>query len=266
MVRHLLLGILALAACQSLPTPPAASGRRSDFTDPSPAVIGETFTLDSKILGERRVITVYLPPGYAKDPAARFPVLYMPDGGLGEDFPHVAGSVDVSIKTAVIRPVLVVGIENIDRKQDLTAGADRFRAFLRDELKPHIARRYRTTAESGIIGESLAGLFVLETFVLEPTLFDRYLASSPSVWWNERYLVTLAHEKLAWWSAGPKALYVATSDEVELEQEPVQILVDALRIHAPPGVTWVHDAMPDEHHGTIYPRAALRGIRLLFAP
>jgi enterochelin esterase-like enzyme len=118
---------------------------------------------------------------------------------MTEDFPHVVGSVDVSIKNAVIRPIIVVGVQNTERRRDLVAatvvaeereaaphagGADRFRAFLRDELRPAIAARYRTSAETAIIGESLAGLFALETFVVEPTLFDAYIAVDPSVWWN----------------------------------------------------------------------------------
>jgi len=57
------------------------------------------------------VINVYLPSGYAAG-AERYPVLYLPDGGLAEDFPQISGLVDVSIKNGVIRPVIVVGIEN----------------------------------------------------------------------------------------------------------------------------------------------------------
>lgn len=57
------------------------------------------------------MINVYLPPGYAAG-AERYPVLYLPDGGLAEDFPQISGLVDVSIKNGVIRPVIVVGIEN----------------------------------------------------------------------------------------------------------------------------------------------------------
>jgi hypothetical protein len=30
-------------------------------------------------------------------------------------------------------------------------------------------------------------------------------------------------------------------------------------------VAWTFESMPDEQHGTIYPRAALRGIRKVFA-
>ncbi|MBA3503167.1 MAG: alpha/beta hydrolase, partial [Deltaproteobacteria bacterium] len=219
----------------------------------------------------------YVPPEYAKS-TERYPVLYMPDGGMAEDFPHVVGAVDVSIKNAVIRPVIVVGIENTERRRDLVGpttvpdeqqaaphagGADKFRAFLRDELKPEIARRYRTSAESAIIGESLAGLFVVETFVVEPGLFDAYIAADPSLWWNGQTLVRDAGARLAWWTAGPKRLYIATADHPPM-LEAVATLVTQLRIYAPP-VTWIHDAMPDEQHHTIYPRAALRGIRATFA-
>jgi len=273
----LLVSAIVGSACTHAPgTAPAAPA--APAATRVPAAIGETLVLESKLLGERRVINVYVPPGYATS-SARYPVLYMPDGGLAEDFPHVVGSVDVSIKNAVIRPVIVVGIENTVRRRDLVGpsqvasdleiapnagGADRFRAFLRDELKPMIAATYRTTAESAIIGESLAGLFVVETFVNEPTLFDGYIAASPSVWWNEQALVRSASVRLAWWTAGPKSVYLATADE-EGMQEGVEILTTALHIQVPAGVTWRYEPMPDEQHGTIFPRAALRGIRWLFA-
>ncbi len=268
MHAHAFVGLALVASCTAAP---AASPH------PAVAAIGETFTIDSKVLGERRVINVYLPPGYATA-TARYPVLYMPDGGMAEDFPHVVGSVDVSIKNAVVRPMIVVGVENTERRRDLVGptdvpeeravaphagGADRFRAFLRDELKPWINARYRTTTESALIGESLAGLFVVETFVVDPTLFDGYIAADPSVWWNGRAVVRDVNAHLAAWSAGAKSLYVATADEKEM-QDGVAIVTTALRIYAPAGVTWVYEPMPDEHHDTIFPTAALHGIRAVF--
>jgi len=99
--------------------------------------------------------------------------------------------------------------------------------------------------------------------VLEPTLFDSYIACDPSVWWNEQALVRAAGSQFVGWTAGPKALYIATA-EPEM-QEGIEVLTTALRIQAPPGVTWTYEPMPGEHHHTIFPVAALRGIRTLFA-
>ena len=265
------VAVAALVGC-SRPRPQVPTA-----APPKLAALGETFTIDSKVLGERRVINVYVPPDYAKS-TTRYPVLYMPDGGMAEDFPHVVGSVDVSIKNAVIRPLIVVGIENTERRRDLAGptvvaeeqkiaphagGADRFRTFLRDELKPLIAARYRTTAESAIIGESLAGLFVVETFLLEPTLFDGYIAADPSVWWNEQHLVRDEGVRLAWWTTGAKQLYVATADDAETQQA-IAYLLRLLESYKPEGVTWTYEPMPHEQHSTTFPTAALHGIRTLF--
>lgn len=90
-----LLAIALVAAC-TRPAPPPAP------VAVAVAAIGETFTLDSKILGERRVINVYVPPGDAGS-AVRFPVLYMPDGGMKEDFPH-ASQHDLSDRGAARHP------------------------------------------------------------------------------------------------------------------------------------------------------------------
>src|SRR5689334_23246522 len=144
----------------------------------SPLVIGDTFTIDSKIVNETRRINVYLPPAYYESTTTRLPVLYMPDGGMAEDFLHVAGLVQVSVGNATMRPFLLVGIENTQRRRDMTGptevesdkkiaprvgGSAEFRTFIRNELMPEIKKRYRTTSETAIVGESLAGLFVVET-------------------------------------------------------------------------------------------------------
>src|SRR5690606_29202077 len=132
----------------------------------------------SAVLGETRRINVYAP--VPATPEAPLPVLYMPDGGIDEDFLHVAGLVQVSTMNGTMRPFLLVGIANTQRRRDLTGpteneedrqiapvvgGSAAFRRFIRDELIPAIDARYATTGERAIVGESLAGLFVVETFL-----------------------------------------------------------------------------------------------------
>jgi predicted alpha/beta superfamily hydrolase len=249
-------------------------------TAPTPLAIGQTFTLPSVALHETRRINVYVPPGYADSAAVRLPVLYMPDGGVGEDFLHVAGLVQVLTGNGTMRPFILVGIENTARRRDLTGpttsaedrkiapqvgGSAAFRQFIRTELMPQIRQRYRTSAETAIIGESLAGLFVLETFLQEPDLFDTYVAFDPSLWWNKGWLVDQAPAKLRAYAGPPKTLYVASSsDDAQMSES--RRLEPALKAAAKPTLRWYYKPMPQETHATIYHPAALQALRVVFAP
>lgn len=245
---------------------------------PSPLAIGETFTLDSKVLGEVRRINVFMPTVWGTPPEGPVPILYMPDGGLAEDFLHIAGLLQVSVSNGTIRPFLLVGIENTQRRRDLTGptadpedrkiapvvgGSAAFRRFIRTELIPAIRGRYSTTDESAIVGESLAGLFVVETLLTEPDLFDTYIAFDPSLWWNGGALVDEAKDRLA--AAAGRTLYFASSSEPGITAQ-AQRLAEQLAAHAPAGLGWHYEAMPEETHGTIYLPAALRAFRTVFRP
>lgn len=247
---------------------------------PAPLVVGDSFTIDSKLLSEARRINVYMPPGYAESRDARVPVLYMPDGGLAEDFLHVAGLVQVSVGNGTMRPFLLVGIENTQRRRDMTGpteneqdkkiaprvgGSQAFRRFIRDELMPRVRERYRTTNETAIVGESLAGLFVVETFLLQPELFDTYVAIDPSLWWNTEELVKNAAKRLGSRPNMKKTLYLASSDEKGIT-EPTRRFAEVLRKNAPSLVQWHYEQMPEEKHSTIYHPAALKAFRAVFDP
>jgi predicted alpha/beta superfamily hydrolase len=245
-----------------------------------PLIIGDTFTMESRAVGETRLINVYLPPGYSESPASRFPVLYMPDGGMAEDFLHIAGLVQISVINGTMRPFLLVGIENTQRRRDMTGpteneddkkiapkvgGSSSFRIFIRNELMPEIKRRYRTTSETAIVGESLAGLFVIETFLLEPDIFDTYIAIDPSLWWNNEKLVNGAAEKLRARPGLAKTLYIASSNEKGIVAV-TDRFAGILKTSAPSSVRWRYNPMPDEAHSTIYHPAALYAFRDVFKP
>jgi predicted alpha/beta superfamily hydrolase len=225
----------------------------------------DTFTVASRILGEPRLINVYAPQAYRASTTTRLPVLYMPDGGLDEDFPHVVNTVDSLIARGVIRPVIVVGIPNTQRRRDLTGptriksdsaiaprigGSAAFRRFIRDELMPAVRARYRVTNERSIVGESLAGLFIVETFLLEPTLFDHYIAFDPSLWWNKGALVDAAPARLAAFDQSARSLYIAASKD-DIDSETTRFAM-ALRAALPRGLTYVFIPRPDQTHATIF--------------
>lgn len=245
-----------------------------------PLVLGETFTVESRALGETRRINVWMPPKWAQPPDGRVPVIYMPDGGIQEDFPHVAGLLHVLIGNGGMRPFMLVGIENTQRRRDLTGpttvesdrkiapvvgGSAAFRAFLRDELKPLVAQRYAVTSESGIIGESLAGLFVVETLVMEPQLFDHYLAFDPSLWWNAERLTPVAAARLPEWRGPRKQMAVVFSSEPS-GVEAAERFRAALAGADSSVLKWTMTTMSAETHATIYHPAALATLRQLLAP
>jgi hypothetical protein len=261
-------------------TPALAQYDRVNASPAEPLTFGQTFTIGSRVLDETRRINVWLPPVYADSSGIRLPVLYMPDGGMAEDFLHVAGLMQISILNGTMRPFLLVGIENTQRRRDMTGptrvandstiapmvgGSAAFRRFIRDELMPIVNERYRTTAETAIVGESLAGLFIVETFFLEPDLFDTYIAFDPSLWWNDARLVKDAPEALRRMDRRERTLYLASSSEPELADLAKQ-LVAALAMHAPLTLAWTYTPMPAETHATIYDPAAMIAFRKVFAP
>ena len=258
--------------------PPSAAPNATPIAaDPIPA--HDTFTVASRALGEARLVNVHAPSGYQASSAARFPVLYMPDGGLDEDFPHVVNTVDSLIALGAIRPVIVVGIPNTERRRDLTGptrvatdsaiakhvgGSAAFRRFLRDELVPAVRARYRTTEERAIVGESLAGLFVVETFLREPSLFTHYVALDPSVWWDRGALVDSAAARLTAFDRAPRTLYLATSLEPSTAVGTAR-LAALLQAAPPAGLQWTYEPRPDLTHATIFrgvgPAALARALR-----
>ena len=278
MLRHGFAALCVLVVSLVAPVVPASAQATSSAAQP--LAIGETFTIDSKVMAETRRINVYLPAAYHARADAKLPVLYMPDGGIAEDFLHVAGLMQVSMANGTMRPFMLVGIENTQRRRDMTGptdvasdrkiapvvgGSATFRAFIRDELMPEIARRYRTTGETAIVGESAAGLFIMETLVLAPEMFDAYIAIDPSLWWNDRALAKGFGAFLEA-NAGLKArLFISHSGEPSIA-DVVKTLPAMLEISAPKGLGWHYLPLPEETHATVYHPSALRAFRLLFAP
>ena len=178
--------------------PAMAQDAAPNVLESAPITIGTTHFLEYAP-GDLREVNVYLPDGYA-DGEASYPVLYLIDGGLDQDFLHVAGTAALNAMWGRSAPVIVVGIQTVDRRAELigskgnaeersqfptAGGSAAFRAFLRDKVKPHVEANYRTNGADAVMGESLAGLFIAETWLREPELFDQFAAIDPSLWWND---------------------------------------------------------------------------------
>ena len=169
----------------------------------------------SRILGNRRDVLVYLPPGYSRFRRRRYPVLYLHDGQNVFDaataFAGVEWSVDETaerlIRKEAIEPLIVVAVANMGedrineyaptpgvidargkRKKRSRGLARLYGEFLIEELKPFIDRKYLTQREpelTGLGGSSLGGLVTLAIGILFPQAFTRLIVMSPSIWWDD---------------------------------------------------------------------------------
>jgi predicted alpha/beta superfamily hydrolase len=169
----------------------------------------------SKVLGNRRDVLVYLPPGYRRFSRQRYSVLYLHDGqnvfDAATSFSGIEWGVDETaerlIRKKLIEPLIIVAIANtgedriheyaptggvIDakakRKKRSRGLARQYGQFLIEELKPYIDKKYRTKREAeftGLGGSSLGGLVTLAIGILFPDAFNRLIVMSPSIWWDD---------------------------------------------------------------------------------
>lgn len=142
-------------------------------------------------------------------------------------------------------------------------GGDAFLAFINDEVKPFIAARYPEAdlSDTTLVGHSLAGLLVMHALLSDPDAFQRYVASSPSLWWDDGVLLSDAD------AVGdvPARLFISFGGLEPAGQmlEP-GARMDALLREAGPGLDYAYEVFSGENHGSVIPIAFSRGLRAVF--
>lgn len=239
--------------------------------------IGVIETINSEILAEERVVNLYLPEGYSKSVDKRYPVIYLLDGSVNEDFLHVAGLVQFLTMYKLMPESILVGIANVDRKRDFThstniqklkqavptsGGSNRFIDFLKLELLPYIAKRYRTDeSHKTIIGQSLGGLAASEILLKHSQTFDQFIIVSPSLWWDDQSLInSSSRPKLQ----SRQKFVLAIGEEGDEMQEVFDKLVTKLRASVHPDSRWTQFKLPKETHATVLHRSLYQAFEFLY--
>lgn len=189
--------------------------------------IGVPGSLYSEILKEERPYWIHLPESYTDSSGIAYPVIYLLDGEQ-----HLGGLAALQAYYNYFRfpEMIVVGISNAEnRTRDLTptivssrngaavdasGGADKFRAFLSEELIPHIDAIYATTPHRVLVGHSFGGLFVMDTLLENPSLFTNYIALDPSLDWDQGHWIKESLAKLPEMRLDGHSLFVAISNEI----------------------------------------------------
>lgn len=184
-----------------------------------PAEQVQRYVLAAPDGGPEYRVSVWAPPA-GRPPAAGYPVIYMLDGNAV--FESLARTKSALAPGATLQAVVVgIGYDDAERfnvtarSYDYTppspgadaprgsprdpdargwakpgGGADRFLAILQQRIQPLVERRYRIDANNRTLyGHSYGGLFALHVALSRPQAFRRYVAASPPIWWNGRFIL-----------------------------------------------------------------------------
>jgi len=232
---------------------------------------GEKIKISSAVLGEERVMSVYLPNGY-KQGTQKYPVLYLLDGRT--HFRHATSAVDYLSGRGVIPQMIVVAVHNIDRTRDFspvpdknrpnTGGAEKFLNFLSDELSKHIKKNYRVSDFTVLMGHSFGGTFASYALIAKPKLFDGYIAVSPYLMYADNHMVKESQSKLKAKYNKQKYFYMTVGNE-ENYFKPLDEFATAMKTKSANAIKFKYDKFMDENHGTTPYLSVFHGLKFVFS-
>ena len=237
--------------------------------------IGNVEKLYSNELAESRSLNIYLPLDF--DGSKQYPVIYLLDGSMDEDFVHVAGLLQFSNFPWLnyMPQAILVGIANVDRKRDFTypstdeeykekypttGGSAAFINFIEKELKPYINSKYPTNGTEMLIGQSLGGLLASEVLYKKPELFDHYFIVSPSLWYD--YLSLLDAEPAFTKDSYPQSVYIAVGNEGRVMKAVAKKLYKEVKKED--GIKTQFEYFKDEDHASILHEALYTGFKTYY--
>ena len=154
-------------------------------------------SLKKNLIGDtnRRAVTVYLPPGYSKNPRKRYPVVYLLHGFAADHRAFMAGvysnmdtrlSMDSLINAGLVKEMIVVtpnarnAFDGSFYANSITTG--NWEDFIYRDLVSFIDHRYRTIRNRsgrGIAGHSMGGYGALWIGMRHPETYSAIYALSP---------------------------------------------------------------------------------------
>lgn len=201
------LPLMLLLSC-SLANAQTPTPTTTPSSSPSPFQIERSavHTVESAKLRRSYDLYVKLPPGYEKPENSRrtYPVLYLTDGPY--TFQVASGVTRVPFNHGTFEDFILVGLSYahgddpvLSRERDLTplvdrrnkptptGGAPAYLEFIRDEAIPLIERTYRADPRRrSLAGQSYGGLFGIWVMFKQPELFQNYILTSASLWYNQK--------------------------------------------------------------------------------
>ncbi len=222
-------------------------------------VLGKKIKIHSKVLKEDRSLWIY-PADAQENSEVKRPVLFLLDGNF--HFHHVCGLIDSFKQDGLVPDMLVVAIPNTDRNRDFlptkmdrfpTSGkADRFLAFFKDELIPHVEQYYNAAPLRILFGHSFGGVFVFNVLLSDPMAFNALIAASPSLWYDKEILIKKGQGFFKKNRSLDRFLFYSIGGEESARMKnPANTMFDILKSNAPTNFKWHYRLIENETHGTV---------------
>lgn len=231
----------------------------------------------SEILNEDRVISVYLPASYEYS-ADHYPVLVILDA---EDFFHpFAGMVSYYSKIGKCPELLIVGIDTKDRWRDYTpthaqipdgtplptsGASESFNTFIRYEVMKLLESKYRISPFHILFGHSIAGLFVVHSVFDEQSNFSGFIATSPSLWWDNELIAKKAKASYDLHFSHTRYLFFTIGNEGPTMLDPVLNFKTSIEGYNAGEIAWSFEHYDNVDHQTMPIKAFIYGLEFIFS-
>lgn len=239
-----------------------------------------TFTLHSPETETDYVIGIDAPP--AIETSGPCPAVLFMDGD--DQFSPAVNAYRQLRRTQEVPPLVLVGVgygasysKPANRRgrdytptahtdEPTSGGADPFLQFLRATLWPELARRFSIREDvRGIAGHSLGSLLVLHALWREPLFFTHYLASAPSIWWDDRSILRLAQERRARNALLPAHLFLSVGENDTASMTGDLALLERQLADKPfQQLAITRERFPGRGHIDVLPEAFHAGLAALF--
>ena len=279
------------AKAQSIPKIQPGEGRPYEIAD------SEVWDVPDPVSRRGYQVFVALPPSYAKEPQRRYPVLYVTDADYA--FPMIRQiNRRLNLDGPRVEEFILVGLSYakgedgaVSRRRDYTPtpngpssapagtvhGQGRaYQTYLRDQVKPFIAARYRVDpARALFLGHSYGSLLGAQILFTEPGLFSGYVLGSPSLWYDKRHALGLEANYAAKNRDLPAKVFLYVGEYEALRKgdrrysQSVDMVADnqalekALKDRKYPSLSLKSVVLNDEDHLTVAPRGFTQGLRYL---
>jgi uncharacterized protein len=317
-VRHLIsfeTCCLLLAISAAFGCSPGKASNKSRSLDTPVVCAPRLYSLDDTQVHDIRSATlqrsyqlfISFPETYDKRPNHRYPVMFATDADYG--FPLIRSIARrVGDHGRGLEEFVLIGLSyavgdtpEYSRRRDYTPNshgdadavsdmpgravmygeAERYRQFIEGEVFPYVAAHFHADMTRKIYaGHSYGGLFGAYILLTTPGMFQSYIISSPSLWFDQKHLLTAArnyasqHDHLpakvfldvgAFETLNPHSNDPRFNHKMDLVRD-LQQFASLLENQHYPDLQLQLTVFANEDHMTVFPLAVTRGLQWALPP